>query len=49
MATRYKLGRSPRCSLMIDEKSISLEHAIILDYGDSLKIEDISRNGIEII
>lgn len=49
MAVRYKLGRSPRCSLMIDEKSISLEHAIILDYGEYLKIEDISRNGIEVV
>ncbi len=49
MATRYKLGRSPRCSLLIDERSISLEHAILLDYGDTLKIEDISKNGTEIV
>jgi FHA domain len=34
---------------MIDEKSISLEHAIIHDYDDFIRIEDMSKNGITIV
>ncbi|MDA3863571.1 MAG: FHA domain-containing protein [Deltaproteobacteria bacterium] len=45
MAHRYKLGRSSKCSLLVDERSVSLEHAIFIDHGDFLKIEDVSRNG----
>ncbi|MBN2724270.1 MAG: FHA domain-containing protein [Deltaproteobacteria bacterium] len=45
MGYRYKLGRSYSCSLQIIEESISLEHAIFIDAGETLKIEDISHNG----
>ena len=49
MGNKYKLGTSSRCNLMIVEKSISLEHAIITDCNEYIKIEDISRNGITIV
>ena len=45
MALRYKLGRGEGCSLLIDDDSISIEHAVLFDFEDHLRIEDVSRNG----
>ncbi len=45
MAHRYKLGKGETCSLLVEDESISPEHAIFIDCGDSLRIEDISKNG----
>jgi len=45
MGYRYKLGRSYSCSLQVMDESVSLEHAIFIDAGDILKVEDISHNG----
>jgi hypothetical protein len=45
MAQRYKLGKGETCSLLIEDDSISIEHAILFDFGDHLRIEDVSRNG----
>ncbi|MFH2005474.1 MAG: FHA domain-containing protein [bacterium] len=49
MALRFKLGRSESCSLKIDEDSISIEHAVLFDFGDHLRIEDVSRNGTYLV
>ncbi len=45
MAYRYKLGKGDHCSLLVEEESVSHEHAIFLDYGDQLRVEDVSRAG----
>ncbi len=49
MAQRYRLGRSPRCSLVLAEESISLEHCILIDSENTLRIEDVSHNGTWIL
>ena len=49
MALRYKLGRGEACSLQIPDDSISIEHAILFDFGDHLRIEDVSRNGTYLV
>ena len=49
MSQRYKLGRSSRCSLVISEESISLEHCILIDSETMLRVEDVSQNGTWIL
>ncbi|MBU1536573.1 FHA domain-containing protein [Myxococcota bacterium] len=49
MAHRYKLGKGETCSLLVEEESISPEHAVFIDCGDYLRIEDISKNGTYLV
>ncbi len=48
MSHRYKLGRSPRSSLVLAGESISLEHCILID-AEPPRIEDVSQNGTWIL
>ena len=43
----YVIGRSPHCNIILNERTVSAEHAHLINVGDECFLEDLhSTNGV---